>query len=254
MAWAPLDLREWAEWLAIHVCRYPGAFPARADEFTRESLEALDDIPRLDWLEEILEDIDDHCSRNDNCTFDDNKPDKQTEWLIERSNLLDEITDTLDQAGFTGDKLDETIQQLLDDLAEAQDELEGLKAPALVLPDGLICLQDSKFPRAFYPLGGNHLVAFQFRREFHQAQKSDVGRKLWRIDGALQMENLEQMQARLAGNDRAAVPVLVETTKRATYWRLPSGIFQATKPGASAPTGPGGYFELSALKRLKGDL
>jgi hypothetical protein len=55
---------------------------------------------------------------------------------------------------------------------------------------------------------------------------------------------------------------LIESTARADYYRIPGGkmetgnrreVFAAVKPGAPAPANVAGYYDLDALKKLKGD-
>ena len=46
---------------------------------------------------------------------------------------------------------------------------------------------------------------------------------------------------------------LIRTTARASYWRLPSGVYQASKPGEKPTDNGAGYHNLQALMRLKGD-
>ncbi len=60
--------------------------------------------------------------------------------------------------------------------------------------DGLICLQTGA--NVWYPLNGNSGIAEKFRENFGEAQRSDIGRRLYNSRGVLQMENLEQMQER----------------------------------------------------------
>ena len=51
-------------------------------------------------------------------------------------------------------------------------------------------------------------------------------------------------------------PVEIERTARATYWRTADGTFIATSPTTilPPPANGGGYYQLAALKRLKGDV
>jgi hypothetical protein len=47
---------------------------------------------------------------------------------------------------------------------------------------------------------------------------------------------------------------LIETTRRANYWRTAEGLFRSSKPGEPAPSENGaGYVSLDALKKLKGE-
>lgn len=50
-------------------------------------------------------------------------------------------------------------------------------------------------------------------------------------------------------------PVEIERTNRAVYWQSEDGTFFATKPTVilPPPVNQGGYYNLDALKRLKGD-
>jgi hypothetical protein len=62
--------------------------------------------------------------------------------------------------------------------------------------EGSICLQTS--PRVFYPLAGNSGIAADFQEQFNQPSRSDIGRQLYRQNGSLFMESIEQMQQREA--------------------------------------------------------
>lgn len=66
----------------------------------------------------------------------------------------------------------------------------------IVLKDSAISLQTA--PNVWFPLGGNSGIAERFRETFNRAQSSDIGRRLYDIDGVLQMENAEQVAARIA--------------------------------------------------------
>lgn len=64
----------------------------------------------------------------------------------------------------------------------------------IVAKDGMICLQTHT--NTWFPLNGNSAIAEIFRESFSEPTQSDIGRRLYNVDGVMQMENLEQMRAR----------------------------------------------------------
>ena len=62
--------------------------------------------------------------------------------------------------------------------------------------DRCICLQMADRPNLYYPLAGNSGLAADFQEAFNLPSRTDVGRGLWRVDGVLQIETLQQAQAR----------------------------------------------------------
>jgi hypothetical protein len=71
----------------------------------------------------------------------------------------------------------------------------------IAIKDGWISLQTGA--SVWYPLDGNSGIAERFRETFTRAQNSDVGRRLYNNRGTLQMENPEQMAARLAAENES---------------------------------------------------
>jgi hypothetical protein len=55
---------------------------------------------------------------------------------------------------------------------------------------------------AWFPLGGNSGTAVDFVEAFGPAQRGDIGKRVFRVDGVMQMENDEQRDARLAGEPK----------------------------------------------------
>lgn len=62
--------------------------------------------------------------------------------------------------------------------------------------DGMICLQTS--PCSWFPLGGNSSIAEEFRETFNEPGRHDIGKRLYRVGGVIQMENDAQLAERLA--------------------------------------------------------
>lgn len=51
---------------------------------------------------------------------------------------------------------------------------------------------------AWFPLGGNSGLATDFVEAFGPAQRGDIGKRVYYVDGVMQMENEEQRDARQA--------------------------------------------------------
>lgn len=66
----------------------------------------------------------------------------------------------------------------------------------VVEKDGMLCLQTTG--RCWYPLKGASGIAWDFVQAFGRPQKGDVGKRVYRTGGILQMENDEQRKERLA--------------------------------------------------------
>lgn len=69
----------------------------------------------------------------------------------------------------------------------------------IVQKDGMFCLRTGA--SVWYPLDGNSGIAERFRETFTRAQNSDVGKRLYNNRGTLQIENAEQLAARLASEN-----------------------------------------------------
>jgi hypothetical protein len=67
----------------------------------------------------------------------------------------------------------------------------------IVRKDSVYCLQMASAPNCWYPLGGSSGIAADFREAFGEPGAHDVGKQLHRVQGVLQMENQEQMKARV---------------------------------------------------------
>lgn len=119
----PLDLSEFAQSLRL-------ASDTQVADFAEEILELVAGGERLEFLEsEVVDVIEKACDK-----WKD-KPDKAAEWLVDREQLLSELEDTLDKAGFAGD-VDDALDNALAELESVKLELAALKAPAVILPDG----------------------------------------------------------------------------------------------------------------------
>lgn len=88
----PLNLKEFAESLMLGQHR----------EFAIEILENLDFVENSNF-EELCEDITRHSEKE----FKEHDPIRQIDRIGDRLNLLDEIKDSLDKNGFSGDPDDE---------------------------------------------------------------------------------------------------------------------------------------------------
>lgn len=64
----------------------------------------------------------------------------------------------------------------------------------IVKKDGLICLET--LTNCWYPLGGNSSIAVEFQETFNTPAQSDIGRQLWRVNGVICMESIEEMRKR----------------------------------------------------------
>lgn len=66
--------------------------------------------------------------------------------------------------------------------------------------DGYICLEavGPGPAKAWYPLGGSSGIAHDFRDAFGEAQRGDIGKRVYCVGEVLQMENEEQRAQRLA--------------------------------------------------------
>lgn len=62
--------------------------------------------------------------------------------------------------------------------------------------DGMICLETGL--NCWFPIGGNSGLAAEFCETFNAPQRSDLGKRLYRVGGVLQMENDAQKAARMA--------------------------------------------------------
>jgi hypothetical protein len=65
----------------------------------------------------------------------------------------------------------------------------------VVLYQGALSLQTS--PNCWYPLEGASGLAHDFREDFGPPQPGDIGKRVYRVGGILQMENDEQRKARI---------------------------------------------------------
>lgn len=95
-----LNAREFVESLRIS-----------GNAFADEIMDALDFVEHAEH-DELVEDIEYHVPKEYK-----NAPRRAVEWLVDRHNLLGEIEDILDQAGFKG-AADDAVQELLDRLPE----------------------------------------------------------------------------------------------------------------------------------------
>lgn len=66
----------------------------------------------------------------------------------------------------------------------------------IVEKERCICLQTAD--NVWFPLMGSSGVAADFREAFNEPLLCDVGKQVFSVDGIIQMENAEQMRARLA--------------------------------------------------------
>lgn len=66
----------------------------------------------------------------------------------------------------------------------------------IVEKDDMICLQTG--PSVWFPLDGASGIASDFRETFNQAQCGDIGRRLYRVNGSLCMESVNQARERKA--------------------------------------------------------
>lgn len=97
----PLDVLEWLQGLAL------------TDDFAREALEIVENDCTEAYLE-IRADLEKEAGK----TFDEDF--RLVGHFVDRSQLLDELADTLDQAGFKGD-VDDALQAALGELEELRE-------------------------------------------------------------------------------------------------------------------------------------
>lgn len=66
---------------------------------------------------------------------------------------------------------------------------------AIVEYDNCLCLRTLC---AWFPLGGNSGLASDFEVAFGPVQRGDIGKRVYYVNGVMQMENEEQRDARQA--------------------------------------------------------
>lgn len=66
---------------------------------------------------------------------------------------------------------------------------------AIVEHENCLCIRTLG---AWFPLGGNSGLASDFVEAFGPAQRGDIGKQVFRVNGVMQMENDEQRATRLA--------------------------------------------------------
>lgn len=120
----PLDLTEWLESYGI-------SSDCINSDFAREALELVGNVPFYDECIEIREALEKEVLPE---KFTD--PERLIDYFIDRSQLLDELEDSLAQAGFAGDDISKSLDQALAELEEVKTKLAALTVPAVVLPDG----------------------------------------------------------------------------------------------------------------------
>lgn len=106
-----LDLREFAEHMRI-------TGDSQGCDFADEILSLLD-------IEaEVAEPFYTLCDNLDHYAPDlKGKPEKQLEWIGDRSHLLDELKEKFEQHGYTEGDVDDRLAEVLDTLATAEDTL-----------------------------------------------------------------------------------------------------------------------------------
>jgi hypothetical protein len=102
----PLDLREWLEPLAL------------SEDFAREALELVDSQPFYAECMEIREALEENA---DPLKF--KEAFRLAEHFTDRSNLLGELKDTLEKAGFAGDDISKSLDDALAELDDLRTQL-----------------------------------------------------------------------------------------------------------------------------------
>lgn len=139
---APLVLAEFLEWLRIETCRYPGRFPARADEWALEALEMLDNNYTAEYWK-LVEDLENQCPSDLDCS---DGPHKALKHIEGRLAILDDLEEILDREAAGRDKMqrmkkrDKQLEFLIAELDSAETEnrirASGAVIVAKTLDDG----------------------------------------------------------------------------------------------------------------------